>query len=186
VVVCVRHGQTDLNATKGGGEAELYRGNLDVALNAAGQAEALEAAHKIGLPVKFVVSDSTPRDWQTGEIIARDRNAMHVIDERLAPLDIGLLSGKSVKEVADLVNWFFANRDVSFPDGEAVSEWYDRQKESIFDYLDVDDGDPETAIVIICQGSTFRSLAAMKHDDDFSLIEPTTERIPTGDIEWLT
>ena len=184
--MCIRHGQTEYNATKGGGEAELYRGNLDIPLNAQGRQEALEAAHKIGLPVKYVVSDSSPRDHETGEIVANDRNAPHVIDERMAPLNIGLLSGKSTKEVADLVDWFFKNPDVSFPEGESVGEWYERQKDAIFEYIDVDDGDDRAAIVIICQGSTFRSLAAMANDDDWSLIESTMERVPTGDLEWLT
>lgn len=186
MVVCIRHGQTEYNATKGGGESELYRGNLNIPLNDQGRREALEAAGKIGLPVKFVVSDSSPRDWETGEIIAHDRGAPHVIDDRLAPLDIGLLSGKSVKEVADLVDWFFRNPDAAFPEGDSVGEWYERQKDAIFEYIDVDDGDDRTAIVLICQGSTFRSLPAMANDDDWRLIEPTTERVPTGDLEWLT
>jgi broad specificity phosphatase PhoE len=186
LVVAIRHGQTDLNAAKGGGEAELYRGNLPVSLNAKGRAEALEAAHKIGLPVRFVVSDSAPRDWQTAEIIARDRRTKHVIDERLAPINIGLLSGKSVKEVADLVDWFFKNPDAIFPAGESTRNWYERQKDAIFEYVAVDDGDTHSAIVLICQGSTFRALPAMMHGDDWSLIESTTERVPTGDVEWIT
>jgi len=186
LVVALRHGQTDHNATKGGGEAELYRGNLDIPLNAQGEAEAREAAGKIGLPVRFVVSDRTPRDWQTGEIVARTLAAAHIIDDRLAPVDIGLLSGKSVKEVADVVDWFFQNPEVSFPDGESVRNWYKRQKDAIFEYVDVDDGDQRSAIVLIVQGSTFRSLPAMMHGDNWKLIESTTERVPTGDLEWIT
>lgn len=185
-MVAVRHGKTALNASKGGGEAELYRGNLDVELTDQGRSEALEAAHKIGLPVRMVVSDQTPRDFETGAIIAQDRQAPQLIDNRLAPLDIGLLSGKSVKEVSDLVDWFFQHPDITFPEGESVGDFYKRQKAAIFDYLDEDDHDPNSAIVLIVQGSTFRSLAAMANDDDWSLIESTTERVPTGDIEWLT
>lgn len=186
MVVCVRHGQTDYNASKGGGESELYRGNLDIPLNAQGRAEAKEAAGKIGLPVRFVVSGPDPRDGETGEIIAQAKHAPHLLDDRLVPLDIGLLSGKSTKEVADIVDWFFKNPDASFPNGESVGEWYSRQKKAIFEYLDEDDGDQSSAIVIICQGSTFRSLPAMMNGDDWSLIESTTERVPTGDVEWLT
>jgi len=186
MVVAIRHGHTSLNAAKGGGEAELYRGNLGVPLDDQGQREALEAAHKIGLPVRMVVSDSMPRDFETGAIIAADRKAVHLIDERLAPINIGLLSGKSVKEVADLVDWFFHNPDVPFPEGDAVGDWYKKQQDAIFDYLNEDDGDKHSAIVLIVQGSTFRALPAMMNEDDWSLIESTTERIPTGDIEWLT
>lgn len=186
MVVCVRHGQTAYNATKHGGEAELYRGNLDIPLNDQGRRESVEAAGKIGLPVKFVVSDQKRRDWETGAIIAQFARAPHLLDDRLAPLDIGLLSGKSRKEVADLVDWYFQNPTVSFPEGETVGSWYHRQKSAIFHYLDVDNGDRRTAIVLICQGSTFRSLAAMANQDDWSLIESTMERVPTGDLEWLT
>jgi broad specificity phosphatase PhoE len=186
MVVAIRHGQTDWNATKGGGDVELYRGHSNISLNDQGRREALEAAHKIGLPVRMVVSDQMPRDFETAAIVAADRNAPHVIDDRLAPINIGLLSGKSVKEVADLVDWFFHHPDIPFPDGDAVGDWYERQKGAIFDYLDEDHGDRSSAIVLIVQGSTFRTLPAMMHDDDWSLIEPTTERVPTGDLKWLT
>lgn len=187
MVVAIRHGATNYNTVKGQpGEAELYRGNLDIPLNDEGRREALEAAHKIGLPVRFVVSDPMPRDFETGAIIAADRKAPHLIDERLAPVNIGLLSGKSVKEVADLVDWFFQHPDVPFPEGDAVGDWYERQKKAIFDYLDEDNGDKSSAIVIIVQGSTFRTLPAMMNDSDWSLIESTTERVPTGDLKWLT
>lgn len=186
MVVAIRHGQTDLNATKGGGEAELYRGHSNVPLNADGRREALEAAHKIGLPVRMVISDQMPRDFETGAIIADDQKAPHLVDDRLAPVNIGLLTGKSVKEVADVMDWFFHHPDVPFPEGDAVGDWYERQKKAIFDYLDEDNGDKSSAIVLIVQGSTFRTLPAMMHDDDWSLIESTTERVPTGDVQWLT
>lgn len=186
MVVAIRHGQTDYNATKGGGEAELYRGNLDIPLNPQGEREALEAAQKIGLPVKYVVSDGMPRDFQTGAIIAQDRQAAHIIDDRLRPWDIGLLSGKSKKEVMDLVDWFVQHPDIEPPGGEAFGDFYKRQKSAIYEYLHDDDGDQHTAIALVLQGSSFRSLAAMANDDDWALIESTTERVPTGDIEWLT
>ncbi len=186
MVVAVRHGQTDLNAAKGGGEVEHYRGNLQISINADGEAEAREAAGKIGMPVKAVISDSMPRDFQTAAIIAQVTKAPHLLDERLAPWDIGLLSGKTKREVTDLVDFFVQNPDLEVPEGEAFGDFYKRQKSAILDYIEQDDGDPHGAIVIVLQGSSFRSVAAMANDDDWSLIESTTERVPTGDVEWLT
>lgn len=185
MVVAVRHGQTDYNNKKGR-DAELFRGNLDIPLNHEGQREARAAAAKIRMAVKLVVSDRMPRDFQTGAIIALEKNAAQIIDDRLAPIDIGVLSGKSVKELAPIVDWFFQHPDTAFPDGDTVGGWYARQKSAIFDYIAEDAGDPDAAIVLIVQGSTFRALPAMMQGDDWSLMEPTTERIRTGNMQWLS
>lgn len=184
MVVLVRHGRTEFNNKKGR-DAELFRGNLDIPLNNEGQAEAKAAARSVSLPIRFVVSDSIPRDYQTAAIIAESKGAPHLVDPRLAPLDIGMLSGKSVRDVGATVDWFFQNPDVPLPDGESVGDWYTRQKAAILDYLEMDQGDKHSAIVLVVQGSTFRALPAMRSGDDWSLIEPTTERIRTGRIEWL-
>jgi broad specificity phosphatase PhoE len=192
MVAIVRHGATDFNRGNGNhgllqeAAEERYRGNLPIPLNAQGRREAMNAAANIGMPVKMVVADDHyPRDLETAQIIAQHTGAPLVIDERMQPINIGDVSGKSKKATYKLVDWFFQHPDAVFPGGEAVGSFYQRQKSAILEYLDKDGGDPSGAIVIVGQGSTIRTLPAMLHNDDWSLIESTMERVGTGEIHWI-
>jgi probable phosphoglycerate mutase len=93
-VFLVRHGETALNA------AGVLRGQLDVPLNAAGEAEALALGEVFrGVPLSAVVSSPLRRAAGTAEQLAAASGGPLTTDERLSDRFYGEWAGHRLEEV---------------------------------------------------------------------------------------
>jgi len=95
-IFLIRHGETALNA------AGVLRGQLDIALDAAGEAEASalgEAFHEVRLSA--VVSSPLKRALDTARPIAEASGAPLTTDERLRDRFYGELAGHSLAEAEE-------------------------------------------------------------------------------------
>jgi broad specificity phosphatase PhoE len=117
VLIIVRHGRTEANATR------RLQGRLDLPLDDLGIAQAAAAAARVG-PVDRVVTSPLLRARQTGDaFVAPERS----IDERLIEIDYGPLDGTPLVDVPPTV-WESWRADPSWapPEGESLTEVSER------------------------------------------------------------
>ncbi len=90
-VFLVRHGETALNA------AGVLRGQLDVPLNATGEAEATALSEVFrGVPLSTVVSSPLRRAVDTARPVAAASGAHFTIDDRLSDRFYGEWAGHAL------------------------------------------------------------------------------------------
>jgi len=93
----MRHGETALNA------AGVLRGQLDVPLNATGEAEAVALGEVFrGVPLSAVVSSPLRRAAGTASRVASASGALVTIDDRLRDRFYGEWAGHSLEQVEGL------------------------------------------------------------------------------------
>ncbi|MFT3889688.1 MAG: histidine phosphatase family protein [Arachnia sp.] len=91
-LVVLRHGQTDLNASK------RFQGQADIALNAAGVAQAEAARRRLGgAAFAGVYSSPLSRALETARLVRPDDDIR--TDPRLMEIDVGTWSGRTWDEV---------------------------------------------------------------------------------------
>ncbi len=97
LLLCMRHGETDWNAS------QRVQGHTDIALNARGraQARALERALH-GQELHAVYSSDLSRARQTAEPLARQRNLPLHCDRRLRERAFGAFEGSSFTQLETL------------------------------------------------------------------------------------
>jgi len=144
----VRHGTTKLN------EEDKFRGWSDddaAALDSKGIKQAKVAGRFLSkMPVKFgmIISSDLDRALHTSAIIGSMLQIKDIhTDERLRPLNVGDFTGED-KEESD-IDFYLENPDESFPNGESVGEFRDRQKDfskDLFQWI-VDHPDEEPIVV---------------------------------------
>jgi len=121
-IILVRHGETDWNV------AEVFRGRVDVALNATGirQAELL-AEYLSHMELAAVYSSPLQRALRTAEVIA-ERNRLEVaVAPGLIDIDYGEWQGLSHEEVKAryqelYASWVDHPERVRMPAGESLDE----------------------------------------------------------------
>jgi broad specificity phosphatase PhoE len=123
-IVLVRHGETD-------GESSIrFHGANDVALNAAGRAQARAARRQVpGDLWDLVVSSSLSRAWQTAHIVAPGRPVRLEPDFR--EIHFGRWEGLTRDEIAArdpilFEDWQSRAPGFEFPDGEVRAEFQAR------------------------------------------------------------
>ena len=95
-VFLVRHGETALNA------AGVLRGQLDIPLNATGEAEAAALGEVFrGVPLSAVVSSPLKRAFDTARPVAAASGAILTIDDRLSDRFYGEWAGHSLEQVEE-------------------------------------------------------------------------------------
>lgn len=127
-IILARHGETDWNV------AEVFRGRIDVALNATGlrQAELL-GAYLGELKIDAVYSSPLQRALRTAEAIA-GRQALGVaVSPGLIDMDFGEWQGLSLREVADRYpvlyeEWQKHPDRVRIPAGESLGDVRERAR----------------------------------------------------------
>ena len=93
-VFLVRHGETALNA------AGVLRGQLDIPLNATGEAEAAALGEVFrGVPLSAVVSSPLKRAFDTARPVAAASGAILTIDDRLSDRFYGEWAGHALSQV---------------------------------------------------------------------------------------
>jgi broad specificity phosphatase PhoE len=144
-IILVRHGETDWNV------AEVFRGRIDVPLNAAGikQAELL-GDYLCGVAVDAVYSSPLKRALKTAEAIARH----HALEVNTAPglidFDYGEWQGLSHQEVRDryqrlYTGWLGHPDQVKMPAGESLEDVRKRVLVVVDDVIKRHDG----AVVLV-------------------------------------
>ncbi len=95
-VFLVRHGETALNA------AGELRGQLDIPLDAAGEAEAAALGEVFrGIPLSAIVSSPLRRAADTARPVAAASGALLTIDDRLSDRFYGEWAGHSLEQVEE-------------------------------------------------------------------------------------
>jgi probable phosphoglycerate mutase len=123
----IRHGESALNA------AGVLRGQLDVPLDATGEAEAVALGEVFrGVPLRAVVSSPLRRAADTARQVASASGALVTIDDRLRDRFYGEWAGHSLERVEEL----FGSID-SAPLVEARQLLEARAEEAFCDAVDV-------------------------------------------------
>ena len=135
-ILFVRHGSTDSNTTG------VMRGWSDDSLSALGRWQADRTAKFLRtlLPVDCIYSSTLPRSIQTAQIIADHLDRRVEARDDLRELNLGQLEGRTESE---LWNYFLQQAsavgdpsnlpDLTFPDGESVTNFLRRTQLALTD-----------------------------------------------------
>lgn len=163
-IYLARHGRTALNA------AGALRGQLDVALDAVGQRQAL----RLGVVLaprkpRLVASSPLRRALETAQVIADQTGSGTWVDERLTDRDYGPWTGQRVADVISM----WGSLDAA-PGVEREERVRDRAMAALVDIAESLDG--ETAVVVSHDAVNRIALASL----DPSLDEPAFLPQETG------
>jgi broad specificity phosphatase PhoE len=184
MVIAIRHGETDWNAKerKGGGDAEILRGNIDVPLNAAGREHVIESAHEL-CQYPLVEVRSTPnfvRATETRRIIAQVCGIPEVDAPEFAPWDPGALSGKPISLIGDILEFLIDIPFVPAPGGQSFGEYF-QNFENAWNQVYAEYGnDDSKAVALVLFGNEFRALPTIltgKPVDKYA-----TQKVKPGDF----
>ncbi len=121
-IILARHGETEWNV------AEIFRGRIDIGLNATGikQAELL-AEYLSGRKVEVVYSSPLGRALRTAEMVAKHHRLEVEITFGLNDLDFGKWQGLSQQAVKDkyqelYAEWINAPHQVEIPGAESLDD----------------------------------------------------------------
>jgi broad specificity phosphatase PhoE len=123
-IILIRHGQTNWNDC--GSAGPHFRGRIDVALNAAGVAQAQALADCLALtPIDVIYSSPLERAMDTARPIANRHGQEVKAFHSLLDIDYGLWGGRSMAEVAEqwpelYHRWQTAPHTVQIPGGESL------------------------------------------------------------------
>ena len=147
-LLLVRHGETDWN------RQGRFQGQIDIPLNATGQAQAEAAGQALAaVPIDRAYTSSMARPRQTAEAILRCHPGVPLTSTRgLVEIGHGLWEGRLESEIAEgwpelLAAWKVAPETVQMPEGETIQQVWDRSMETwqrIASALQ----DTETALVV--------------------------------------
>jgi len=132
-LILLRHGRTSMNRQDRSGESsERIRGHVDVPLDKEGKRQAQELGVKYGnMDIARVYSSDLQRARIVAEHIAKVAHAagkpVPLIDtDALRPWDLGILHGKEVDKVLQVMNKCVEHPDVVIPDGESFDSYRKR------------------------------------------------------------
>lgn len=155
-VFLVRHGETALNA------AGVLRGQLDVPLNASGEAEAAALGEVFrGVPLSTVVSSPLRRAVDTARPVAAAAGVLLTIDDRLSDRFYGEWAGHSLEQVEER----FGTID-SAPLVEAWQLLEDRTDKAFLDAVATAEasaaavGDVKAGVALVTHDAVLRALLA--------------------------
>lgn len=164
-VILVRHGHTDFNDHG----QERIRGWLDVPLDKEGVANAHAAAAKLnGIQAHEIVSADLQRSARTAHIIASKTGVPIRIDPRLRPWNMGVLGGKDLADVEDVINHHLAHPDQPIPGGESFDEFITRWRAGLHRMIGIS-SELEKPVIGVTSHSNLLSV-----DTALSNIPPTT------------
>lgn len=153
-VILVRHGETEWNATK------RAQGHADVPLNAAGRAQALDAARELAVfPVDAVYSSDLRRALDTARAIAR----LHGLEVEAEPgfreIDQGEWTGLTSEEIGSRWPelWGPARHHSARPGGESPAQV---RRRALAALRRVVEAHPSGTVVVVSHGGTIRWLSA--------------------------
>ncbi|MFO0105546.1 MAG: histidine phosphatase family protein, partial [Cyanobium sp.] len=126
-LLLVRHGETDWN------RQGRFQGQIDIPLNANGQAQAEAAGGFLApVPIHRAYTSSMARPRQTAEAILASHPGVPLTSTSgLVEIGHGLWEGRLEQEIAEgwpqlLADWKRAPETVEMPEGETIHEVWDR------------------------------------------------------------
>ena len=126
MLVLLRHGPTAWNASKHIDD-EVLRGHFDLPLTELGRQRALHEALKLKrYGMNEVWSSPFKRDSQTAAIVAQACGARQLVNQAMAPINIGTMAGRTIGQVWPAMQQLFLNWDLRPPNGESVNEFVGR------------------------------------------------------------
>ena len=147
-LLLVRHGETDWN------RQGRFQGQIDIPLNATGQAQAEAAGQALAaVPIDRAYTSSMARPRQTAEAILRCHPGVPLTSTRgLVEIGHGLWEGRLESEIAAgwpelLSDWKVAPETVQMPEGETIQQVWDRSMET-WQRIATALQDTETALVV--------------------------------------
>jgi glucosyl-3-phosphoglycerate phosphatase len=159
-LILMRHGETDWNRN------QRLQGHRDIALNAAGQHQALDAAPSIvALRPDVMVSSDLKRARETATAVSALTGIEPSVDERLRETSMGLWEGLTRDEVirtwpGEWDRWRTTSAHASPPQGESRWEVAQRANKVV---LELDTGPAARALIVshggLIVGLTGRLLA---------------------------
>jgi probable phosphoglycerate mutase len=135
-VVAVRHGETDWNVN------HRIQGQLPVALNARGQAQAAAAAERLASEaIDAIYSSDLARAMQTAEVIAERHGTSPIPDDRMREWSLGILEGllcdeAEVKHPEPYRAFRVEDPDYVVPGGESIRQRYARATKAVSEIAD--------------------------------------------------
>ena len=130
-LIITRHGETDWNV------GEVFRGRIDVGLNATGLAQAEALGHHLAdLDIEVIYSSPLKRALDTARAVAVYHGLEVSITPDLADFDYGVWQGMSHNEVREnyanlYQQWLTAPHTVTMPDGESLDEVTERTRKVV-------------------------------------------------------
>ena len=124
----VRHGSSILNAGDPADPRDMFRGWSDVPLSDFGRKTiAQTAAWLKNIKLDQIVSSDLPRAAQTAQMIGQATGAPVSLDQRLRPLNVGMLTGKVITpELGKVLDQAHEQRDMPIPGGETYNDFIQR------------------------------------------------------------
>ncbi len=134
LLLCIRHGETEWNAT------QRVQGHTDIALNARGQAQAAALADALeGQALHAVYSSDLQRARQTADELARRRGLPVLTDARLRERAFGDFEGHSFAALEpvhaeDCARWRHRDPDWGAPGGgETLRGFHARIRDAVLE-----------------------------------------------------
>lgn len=127
-LIFVRHGSSVLNAGDPADPRDMFRGWSDTPLSDFGRKTiAQTAAWLKGIPVQQIVSSDLPRAAETAQMIGQTIGAPVQLDQRLRPLNVGMLTGQVITpDLKKVLEDSHEQRDVPIPGGESYNSFIQR------------------------------------------------------------
>lgn len=125
-LVIARHGATKYNVSDAGDEQRI-RGWIDLPLTDGGREEAEELCQILrGYPIEEIISSDLIRAEETAQTVAECVSLPVIVTPKLRPWNLGLLSGRKVKDVEDDMAKFVDHPESKVPSGESFNDFLRR------------------------------------------------------------
>ena len=151
-----RHGETDDNARL------VFQGQGGKGLNARGRAQARRLGERMRKArVTTIIASDLERAEETARIVGQACELVHSVDPDLREVDVGLWTGKSHEQIAELYpeEWaaWSAGLDTRRGGGETYAELAQRIERAVVRIAAMDAKDP---ILVVSHGGSIKSYVA--------------------------
>jgi alpha-ribazole phosphatase len=172
IIYCVRHGETNGNKDK------LFRGWIEVPLNATGKKEAQEAREYLSdKGIKRVFCSDLGRAVETAKLVLPSKKAEK--DPLLRPWDVGIFAGKPREDTQEAFNHYIDNPETPIPDGESLKEFAARQAKAIKRYIK--EGQEDGPILLVWHSSNcIQAEKQVEGKDELGRPEDVDRVLPGG------
>lgn len=180
--IIFRHGDTKFN-----GQGRFQGNGYDLSLCASGITQAYSLSKSLEkTKIEIIAASPLKRAFETGSIVAANKNIKIIKDKRLQEINLGTASGKLKKDVPELSKYFdWKNLDFAFPDGESKRAMQER---FIYSLKEMGKWD-EKYIGIATHGSLIAGLFAyFQYYVDFNIpmAVPIIVKLRNNKLELLT
>lgn len=154
----VRHGETDLNATR------VYFGSTDVSINEAGIKQCILLGQSLkDVEFDLVITSALRRTVETAKKILNANNVDFVESKELNEFDFGTWEKLSIKEIEDKYpegwkSWIENWSSYKIPQGESFDIFYNRVSKEFYSLMEANKG---KNILIIGHKGVLRVIATL-------------------------